>query len=103
MNFRMIAGFPRELRGEDPVAILSWALGKYHPSIAIASSFSREDIVLAAMASDVRPDARVFALDTGRLNEETYEAAESVRRALGIPIEWHFPDRVSVEALERGK
>ena len=42
-------------------------------------------------------------MDTGRLNEETYEAAEAVRRKLGLRIEWHFPDREVVEELERGK
>src|SRR4030065_340138 len=50
-----------------------------------------------------RAGARVFALDTGRLNEETYEAAEAVRRNLGVSIEWHFPDREAVEQLERTK
>ena len=44
-----------------------------------------------------------FALDTGRLNEETYEVAEAVRRRFGIRIEWHFPRREAVEQLERAK
>lgn len=87
--------------GESPRSILAWALDAYHPGIALAASFSKEDIVLAAILSELRPDARVFALDTGRLNEETYEAAEAVRWKLGIGIEWHFPDRRAVEDLER--
>ncbi len=91
------------LEGESPRSILDWALDAYHPGIALAASFSKEDIVLAAMAVEIRPDARVFALDTGRLNEETYEAAEAVRRKLGLRIEWHFPNREVVEELERGK
>jgi phosphoadenosine phosphosulfate reductase len=62
-----------------------------------------EDIVLIAMMAEIRPDARVFALDTGRLHEETYEAAEAVCRKLGVRIEWHFPDRAAVEGLERSK
>jgi phosphoadenosine phosphosulfate reductase len=83
--------------------VLAWALEEYHPRIALASSFSMEDIVLAAMMSEIRRDARVFALDTGRMNEETYEAAEAVRARLGIRIEWRFPDRAAVEELERTK
>ena len=55
------------------------------------------------LVADILPDARVFALDTGRLHEETYEAAEAVRRKLGVRIEWHFPDRAAVERLERTK
>lgn len=83
--------------------LLAWVLDAYHPGVALASSFSREDIVILAMIVRIRPDARVFALDTGRLNEETYEAAEAVRTALGIRIEWHFPDRAAVEEMERSK
>lgn len=90
-------------RVESPEAVLRWALSEFHPDIALASSFSMEDIVLIAMMADIRPDARVFALDTGRLHEETYEAAEAVRRKMGVRIEWCFPDREAVEELERGK
>ncbi len=90
-------------RGKSPEDVLSWALAEYHPDIALASSFSREDIALIAIMKDIRSDARVFALDTGRLNEETYEAAEAVRGKLGVRIEWHFPDRAEVEKLERTK
>lgn len=90
-------------RDKPPELVLAWAMERYHPRIALASSFSMEDIVLAAMLADIRPDARVFALDTGRLNEETHEAAERVRERLGLRIEWHFPDREAVEELERTK
>ena len=89
--------------GESPEAVLRWAFSEFHPDIALASSFSMEDIVLIAMMADIRPDARIFALDTGRLHEETYEAAEAVRRMLGVRIEWHFPERAAVEELEGSK
>ena len=89
--------------GESPEAVLRWALSEFHPDIALASSFSMEDIVLIAMMADILPDARIFALDTGRLHEETYEAAEAVRRKMGVRIEWYFPDRAAVEELERDK
>jgi phosphoadenosine phosphosulfate reductase len=88
---------------ENPEAVLRWALSEFHPDIALASSFGMEDIVLIAMMADILPGARVFALDTGRLHEETYEAAEAVRRKLGVRIEWRFPDRAAVEELERSK
>ena len=88
---------------ESPEAVLRWALSEFHPDIALASSFGMEDIVLIAMMADILPDARIFALDTGRLHEETYEAAEAVRRKLGVRIEWYFPSRAAVEELERNK
>ena len=97
------ADLEKRFRGEQPRTVLSWALSEYHPRIALASSFSMEDIALVAMLVEIRSDARVFALDTGRLPEETFEAAEAVRAKLGETIEWRFPDRAAVEELEAGK
>jgi len=96
-------GLRARFRGAPPEEVLRWALSEFHPDIALASSFSKEDIVLIDMMAQIRPDVRVFALDTGRLHEETYTAAEAVSRKLGVRIEWHFPDRASVEELERSK
>src|SRR5512145_1497188 len=105
MKFQVeqLDGLRGRFRGAAPEEVLRWALSEYHPEIALASSFSKEDIVLMAMMAEIRPDARIFALDTGRLHEETYQAAEAVRGKLGVRIEWHFPDRAAVEELERTK
>ncbi len=83
--------------------VLKWAINKFHPQIALACSFSPEDIVTAHMMVEIQPNIRVFAIDTGRLNEETYQCAEAVRRRLGINIEWYFPKHEAVEELERKK
>lgn len=87
----------------SPQAVLKAALDKYGQKVALASSFSIEDAVLIDMMMKIRKDARVFALDTGRLNPETYECAEALRRRYGVQIEWYFPRHEAVEALERGK
>ena len=92
------AEYPATERAPELVA---WALERFHPAVALACSFSLEDVALAHMLVAVRPDARVFALDTGRLNEETRECAEALRRRLGIRIEWFFPRHAAVEPLER--
>ncbi len=81
--------------------VLEWALAKFSPNIALATSF--KDAVLIHMMLKIRPDVRVFALDTGRMNEETYQCAEDIRRQLKVDIEWVFPEREQVEALEREK
>lgn len=83
--------------------ILRSAMERFHPNIILASSFSPEDIILMHMMSKIRADARVFAIDTGRLNEETYQCAEAVSRAFGLKIEWFFPQYQSVQTLERNK
>lgn len=87
----------------DPLAVLRRALDLYHPFITLASSFSIEDAVLVDMLMAIRKDARVFALDTGRLNPETYECAEALRRRYRLAIEWYFPRHEDVERLERDK
>lgn len=87
----------------DARAVLKRALELYHPHIALASSFSLEDAVVLDILMSIRKDARVFALDTGRLNPETYECAEALRRRYGVRIEWYFPKHDAVEQLERTK
>lgn len=81
--------------------VLAWALDKYHPNIALSTSF--KDAVLIHMLSQIRSDFRVIALDTGRLNEETYQLSEDIRKRYGITIEWYFPRPAAVQTLEREK
>lgn len=72
-------------------------------SITLACSFSMEDIVLIDLLREHLGDLTIFAIDTGRLNEETYEVAESVVHRYGLRIDWYFPHTKSVEQLEREK
>lgn len=46
---------------------------------------------------------RVFSLDTGRLNPETYRYFDEVEKHYDIHIEYMFPDAVEVQALVRSK
>jgi len=87
----------------NPQEVLRRALEWYHPRITLACSFSLEDISIIDMLMSIRGDARVFALDTGRLNPETYECAEAIRKRYGLTIEWYFPQHETVQQLEREK
>jgi phosphoadenosine phosphosulfate reductase len=89
------------LETQSPEEILRWTLDRFHPHVAIATSF--QDAVLLHMASRIRPDVRIFSVDTGRLPEETYAFAEAVRLRLNLSIEWVFPKHEAVETLERAK
>ncbi len=71
--------------------------------VSLACSFSVEDIAIIDLAKEAGIEIGVFALDTGRLNEETYEAAEAVSERYGVRIDWYFPEREPVERLEREK
>jgi len=81
--------------------LLRWAFDRFSPRIAVATSL--QDAVLIHLATRIRPDVRVFSIDTGRLPEETYQCAEDIRRELGVKIEWFFPRHEAVEALTREK
>lgn len=72
-------------------------------SVALACSFSIEDVVLIDLLHPYRDDFSLFAIDTGRLPEETFEVAESVMLKYSVKIDWYFPERADVETLERAK
>ncbi len=93
----------REFEKKSAVALLQWALKEFYPKIALASSFGAEDVVLIDILVKLQPKIRVFTLDTGRLNDETYEVMERVRSKYKITIESYFPDFKAVEKLERKK
>lgn len=87
----------------SPQEILRSGIQAAAGPVSIACSFSVEDVVLIDMVHRDGLDVGIFAIDTGRLNEETYEVAEAVTQRYGAKIDWYFPDRTAVEKLERGK
>lgn len=87
--------------GRSPEQVLGWACDTFGDRIALASSFGAEDVVLVDMLARVAPGARIFAIDTGRLPEATYEVMERVRERYGAAVEVYYPQRELVEHLER--
>ena len=88
---------------EKAEEVLRSAIEEFHPAITLASSFSLEDVALMYMMSKIRTDAHVFAIDTGRLNEETYQIADLVGAVTGLKIDWFFPRFEDVQKLEHEK
>lgn len=86
-----------ELQAAKAETVLRFALERFHPRIALASSL--QDAVLIHLAAQIRPDVRVFTIDTGRLPEESYACAEAITRRLGVKLEWFFPRHSDVEQL----
>ncbi|MDO3377670.1 phosphoadenylyl-sulfate reductase [Geoalkalibacter halelectricus] len=97
------ASLPQLSDQHSPQAILRAGLQAAGGPVALACSFSVEDVVIIDLLQEVAPATPIFALDTGRLNEETYETAEAVRERYGVHIDWYFPERAAVEQLERDK
>ena len=63
--------------------VLGWAFESFSPRIALACSFQAEESVLIDMMHRLRgADFRIFTLDTGRLNQETYDCMDAIRVAL---------------------
>ena len=84
-------------------AILRQGLELAAGPVQLASSFSVEDIVLIDLIQRWQLPVGLFSIDTGRLNEETYEVADTIAGRYGVKIDWYFPQAQAVEALERGK
>jgi len=91
------------LETKTPGDLLAWAHQTFGDRIAFASSFGAEDVVVIDLIARHAPGLRIFTLDTGRLNEETYAVMDRIRQRYGLPIEVQFPDRAKVEAMERAK
>ncbi len=87
----------------DPRDILRSGVVRAAGKVALACSFSVEDVVIIDMAKELGLPIGVFALDTGRLNEETYEVADAITERYRVAIDWHFPHHEAVERLEREK
>ncbi|KAM7500974.1 hypothetical protein LguiA_025388 [Lonicera macranthoides] len=92
----------KDLENASPLEIIDKALENFGNDIAIAFS-GAEDVALIEYAHLTGRPFRVFSLDTGRLNSETYKFFDTVEKHYGIHIEYMFPDAVEVQALVRTK
>jgi phosphoadenosine phosphosulfate reductase len=81
--------------------ILSIGIEAAGGPVSLACSFSMEDVAIIDIAHNAGLTLGVFALDTGRLNEETYEVADALVERYGLKIDWYFPKHGAVEELER--
>jgi phosphoadenosine phosphosulfate reductase len=98
-----IAGLDRRFREAPPEELLRWALSQFGRTIALAWS-GAEDVAVLDMMHRIDPKAaRIFTLDTGRLNPETYDLIDRVRGKYGLEIEVVFPDARAVESMVRAK
>ena len=91
-----------ELEQLSAPALLEWAFAKFSSKVALACSFQAEESVLIDMMSRLRgADFRIFTLDTGRLNQETYDCMDAIRARYGVSVEVYFPEAVKVQDMVR--
>jgi phosphoadenosine phosphosulfate reductase len=83
--------------------ILTQGVAAAAGAVKLACSFSVEDLVIIDLIHELKLPVGIFALDTGRLNEETHLVAEGITGRYGITIDWFFPRHDAVEELLRAK
>jgi thioredoxin-dependent adenylylsulfate APS reductase len=89
-----------EFEGEEPEAVLEWAIERFAPRIALSTAFQIDGVVLIDMAYRIDPNIRIFSVDTGRMPEETFDLIEQLReRYVGLNLELLSPDADEVQAL----
>ncbi len=82
-----------------PQEVLEYFLKEYGNKTALSSSLGAEDQVLSHMMLDIKEDANIFTLDTGRLNPETYAVMDATNLKYGIKMNVFFPQNKDVQNL----
>jgi phosphoadenosine phosphosulfate reductase len=86
----------------SPGEILTWAIGKFHPRLALSCSFGNpEGLVLLDMMHRIEPSSRVYVLDTGRLYQETYDLIDRVRDRYDVAVEVVLPEAEPIQKMVR--
>jgi len=96
--------FASQMEKKSAQEVLRWAMDIYGSRIALASSFGPEDIVLIDIMTKIdKEKTRIFTLDTGRLNQETYDLIDTISRRYNIRIEVFFPEHKEIEQMVQEK
>lgn len=99
-----IRNMAEEFESKSTPEILKWAFEKYGDRMVLASSFGAEDVVLIDMMCKINRNlTRVFTLDTGRLNQETYDLIDKIRKKYDIKVDVYFPNSSDVEKMVANK
>ncbi len=87
----------------DPVAsareIVAAAVGEFGSSLAVLSSFQREDVALTDLVLTASPAIPVYTLDTGRVPPATNQIIDAVEQRYSIKVRRIVPDPREVEAM----
>lgn len=76
----------RRLDGRPPEEVLAWAFATF-PRIAISTAFGPEGCALVAMAVAIKPDVKVFTIDTDFLFPESIALRDRFVAKYGVNLE----------------
>ncbi|HWB22823.1 MAG TPA: phosphoadenylyl-sulfate reductase [Gaiellaceae bacterium] len=89
-----------QFEGEEPEALLAWAIEEFGDRLAISTSFQADSVALIDMAYSIDPAIKVFSIDTGRLPAETLELADRLRlRYPALDLNLISPEPGEVEGM----
>jgi phosphoadenosine phosphosulfate reductase len=89
------------LEGKAPEEAIRWAVENFgKKELSLACSFGAEDVVLVDMLVKIKPDARIFYLDTDLLFKETHEVLERVKSRYGVAPE-RYGAKSTLEQMEK--
>lgn len=86
----------KSFEGKTPNYVLEWAIRRFHPRIAIASSFSVEDTIVIDMATKIQPDIKVFYINTGFQFKETDEIKDILKKKYQLNLV-EYSSKLSME------
>ena len=93
-----------QYEGEEPQALLEWAIAEFSPRLAISAAFQADDVALIDMAYKIDPNVRIFTVDTGMLPKETHELIDALRDKYdGLNLHVLQPDGGQVQRLVAAK
>jgi len=89
-----------ELDDQEPEDVIAWAIDELGDRLAIVTALQVDGMVVLDMATKIRPDIRVFTVDTGRLPEQTVRFIDQAREHYP-ETRWEIltPNPVALDAL----
>src|SRR5438552_14936093 len=82
-----------EYDDQEPDEVIRWALETFAlDRAAVCTSFQIDGMAILDMAWRIDPKVRVFAVDTGRMHQETYDLIDKVRERYDMNIEIYYPN-----------
>jgi len=89
------------LEGKAPEEAIKWAVENFEKKeLSLACSFGAEDVVLVDMLVKIKPDARIFYLDTDLLFKETHEVMQRIKDRYGVAPE-RYGAKSTLEQMEK--
>ncbi len=80
------------LEGQEPQEAIKWAVENFSTrDFSLACSFGAEDVALVDMLVKIKPDARIFYLDTDLLFKETHDVKDALVKRYSVKFERFGP------------